>query len=331
MTGTQRVTLSPRAETRKGKGRLVKIFGRNKAALIGLVIIVLYVLSAIAAPLLAPPIEICRKQLTGSKDGALTPLVLLRASVAPPLSCFTMTKLDYGSEPIPPSREAPFGLVEGYDIRYGLVWGTRSLIGTAFIVVIFNLLIGISIGVVGGYFGGALDTLLMRFTDIVYAFPSLILSVILATLLGEGMFNVALSFILVNWAIYARVVRGEVLRLRGLEYIEASRALGSNPFRIMLRHVLPNVAKPIIVLGILSMGTTPLQMSALSFLGIGTPIEYADWGRLVEFARGWLQGLPGNPFAYWYVTFFPGITILLYGLGWSLLGDALQSWLDVRS
>jgi peptide/nickel transport system permease protein len=325
----------PKPETVTGlrlpRSRVWRVFAKNKPAVVGVVIIAFYILVALAAPFFAPPIEACRKALTGSATGTLTLADLLRSSVAPPFSCFTMTKLNYQDEPVPPSRQAPMGLVEGYDIRYGLVWGTRSLIGVAFIIVLFNVLIGTLIGMTAGYFGGFLDTVLMRFTDMVYAFPSLILSIILAAILGDGLVNVAISFIVVNWAIYARIVRAEVLRVRGLEYIEASRALGGHALGIMRKHVLPNVAKPLVVIAILSMGTTPLQMSALSFLGIGTPIEFADWGRLVEFARGWLQGTPRNPLAYWYVTFFPGMTILLYGLGWSLLGDALQDLLDVKA
>jgi peptide/nickel transport system permease protein len=311
--------------------RLQRIFRRNKVAYLGIIIILLYVASAVLAPVLAPLSEECSLALTGLRQSELTPAQWGSVILLPPQACFLMRKVVYTTEPLPPNRETPMGVVEGYDIFHGILWGTRSLIGLAFIIVLVTMTLGTGIGIVSGYFGGRVDAVLMRFTDVVYAFPSLILSIILAAILGQGVVNVAVSFILVNWAIYARLVRGEVIRMRGLEYIEASRALGMKHSRIMLKHVLPNAAKPLLVLGILNMGTTPLQMSALAFLGIGTPPGYADWGRLVELARGWLLGLPDNPLAYWYVSFFPGLAILLYGLGWSLIGEALQDLLDVKN
>ena len=133
-------------------------------------------------------------------------------------------------------------------------------------------------------------------------------------------------------AVDADVSRQEdVLRLRELEFVTAAHALGVGRWRVALRHVLPNAVGPLFSLMVLLMGTVPIAVGTLSFLGLGPPPGSADWGQLVSLAQGWIQGPPGNPFAYWYVTLFPGLCTVLYSLGWNLLGDALSDDLDPRN
>jgi peptide/nickel transport system permease protein len=311
--------------------RQVKVLRQNKPAGAGLFIVIAFFLACVLAPLLTPPSGACLASLGGSEGTRLTVSQLTRAVLLAPSPCYVMPRSGLATQPTPPNATQLMGTVDGYDIFYGLLWGARSSLGLGFLIVCCSLLTGTVIGVIAGYFGGWLDNTLMRFTDLIYAFPSLVVSIVLVAVLGNGLVNVALSFMLVNWTLYARVVRAETLKVRALEYVEASRALGNNTVGVMIKHVLPNVAKPVIAIVVLNLGTIPLQLSALSFLGIGTPPGYADWGRLVSLAYPWIPGVPGNPFTYWYVSLFPGLAILLYSLGWNLLGDALQDALDVRS
>ncbi len=308
-------------------------FRRSRLAIFGASIVIAFLTLAVFAPLFATPNPNCLRDL-GVAEGH-TPTILegtlWRAVVFAPDSCYTITRYSFSSEPTPPGATALLGTVRGYDIRYGLIWGTRTMLTLGFVVVGATAIIGALVGLIAGFFGGIVDTLLMRLTDIIFAFPSLVMNIVLVAIFGPSLWNIALSFVIVGWPGYARVVRGEVLRVRALEYIDAAHALGATPWRIMLRHVLPNSVGALTVLTVLDMGTIPLFAGALSFLGLGTPLGYADWGQLVQFAQAWIQGPPGAPFAYWYVSFFPGLTILLFSLGWNLLGDALQDAFDPRA
>ena len=318
-------------------------FKRSALALTGALIVIAFLLLAAFSPLFATPNPNCLRDLginetgtnkTGTNEkqipGILEP-ARWRAILAAPASCYTITRYSFSSEPTPPGTQALLGTVRGYDIYYGLVWGTRTMLTLGFVVVGATVFIGALVGLIAGFFGGIIDTIMMRLTDVIFAFPSLVLNIVLVAIFGPSLWNIALSFVIVGWPGYARVVRGEVLRVRTLEYVDAARALGATPWRVMLRHVLPNSIGALVVLAVLDMGTIPLFAGALSFLGLGTPLGYADWGQLVQFAQAWIQGPPKNPFAYWYVSFFPGLTILLFSLGWNLLGDALQDAFDPRA
>jgi peptide/nickel transport system permease protein len=313
------------------KSRKLKVLTRNPQALLGATMVLFFLVVGLLAPVFAPPTGDCLRDLTGSAATPAQPQHLLRAAFAPPQSCTKMPKLGIGSEPTPPSSEAPFGTVNGYDIRYGIVWGARSGIIFGTFIVLSTLFLGLVVGIASGYYGGWFDSFMMRVTDVIFAFPSLIFSIALAAIIGRNMVTLALSFILVGWAVYARMVRAEVLRAKTLEYVEASRALGTGSLTIMFRHILPNVTRVLMVSAILDMGSVPLLMSSLAFLGIGVLPGYADWGTLLQAGQLWIQGPPGQPIAYWYVSFFPALTLLLYTLGWNLLGDALQDSMDVKA
>jgi peptide/nickel transport system permease protein len=311
--------------------RLGKSFRQNPRVILATVTLLLLAFVAVFAPFLAPPTGDCLLDVGGTRGGSATVAQRFRTMVYPPASCLTMPKLTLSSEPTPPSLQSPLGTVNGYDIRYGLVWGTRAAFGIGLLVVTISLAIGVLIGLASGFLGGWIDNLLMRFVDLINSFPSLILTLVLIALLGRNLTNVALSFILVSWTGYARMVRGEVLRAREFEYVEASRALGASRLRMMLKHIFPNVAKPLLVSVAIDMGGVPLLFSGLSFLGISTPPGFADWGQLIDLGQQWVQGRPGDPFAYWFVMVFPGLAILLYTLSWNFIGDALQDGIDVRS
>jgi peptide/nickel transport system permease protein len=311
--------------------RLGKSFRGNPKVIISIITLLFLAFVAIFAPFLAPPAGDCLLDLGGTRGGSATVAQRIKAIFAPPSSCLSMPKLSLSSEPTPPSLKAPLGTVNGYDILYGLVWGTRAAFGIGLLVVAISLVIGVFVGLASGFFGGWIDNLLMRFVDLINAFPGLILTLVLIALLGRSLTNVAISFILVGWTGYARLVRGDVLRARTLEYVEASRALGASRFRMMVKHIFPNVVKPLLVSIAVDMGGVPLLFSGLSFLGISTPPGFADWGQLIDLAQQWVQGRPGQPFVYWYVSLFPGIAILLYTLSWNFIGDALQDGVDVKS
>lgn len=301
---------------RKAPQRLKRFLGL-KRGYVGFFIIATFVFVALAAPLLAPAKDRCARDLETARFVA-------------PSSCYLIPRESFSNTPTPPGREAVLGTVMGYDIFYGLVWGTRTAFWLALLVVGSTLLIGLVVGSVSGYAGGWLDNVLMRLTDVVFALPSLVVTIVLVTLLGQGLGNVVISMILFGWAGYARLLRGEVLRVRSLEYVEGAKALGASHPRIILNHILPNSLTTLVVQVALDLGSVVLQVSALSFLGLGAPIGYADWGQIINFAQGFILGPPNHPFAYWYVSLFPGLTILLWGLGWNFMGDALRDALDPK-
>jgi peptide/nickel transport system permease protein len=330
--------VAPAIKTSSGEGfwnsRVMRRFRRNPLAITGLAISLFFVLVAVFAPLIAAPKGNCLRDLgTTDTNAVYNPFgtVFWNAIVAPPSSCFNVYRLSFSSVPTPPGVDgAIFGTTSGYDIFYGVVWGTRTAFQLALLVIIPTLMIGIFVGSIAGYFGGWIDNAFMRLVDVIFAFPGLILNIVVVSILGRGLDKIALAFVLVGWASYARVIRGSILKVRALEYVDAARSLGASNPQIIFKHVLPNSLTTIFALVVLDFGTVPLSAAALSFLGIGTPEGFADWGQLISYARAFIVGPSGNPFGYWYVSFFPALVILLFGLGWSLLGDALRDALDPR-
>lgn len=278
---------------------------KNPLGLIGLVLLVFFVVVGILAPVLAPP--------------------------AWEHEPYRIPRDGYSSVPKPPSPEHPFGTAEGqFDIYYGIVWGTRTAWRVSLVVVSISALIGIVMGSVAAFYGGVLDELLMRITDIFYAFPFLVGAMVLTTILGRGLTNVMVALVALGWMGYARLIRGDILQIREADYVQAARAAGASSLRLILRHILPNAIWPVVVQGTMSMGSIVITAAALSFLGVGAPLGYADWGQLISYARNWILGLYGNPLAYWYVVIYPSIAITLFCLSWNLVGDALRDILDPR-
>lgn len=261
-------------------------------------------------------------------------VALLAPIVAPPKYAhepYRIPRYGYSTTPKPPSWEHPFGTTEGqYDIFYGVVWGTRTAFRIGFMVVGSILVIGILLGSISGYYGGVVDEVIMRIVDTFMSLPTLILAMALVTALGRSLDNVMIALIIVGWPAYARLIRGDILSVREEVYVEAARAVGISDFGIILKHVLPNSIYPLLIMASLDIGAMVLTAAALSFLGLGAPVGYADWGQMISFARNWIVGPPGDPLAYWYTITIPGIFILFFVLGWNLLGDAFRDILDPK-
>ena len=279
---------------------------RNPVSLAGIVIVAIFALIAILAPVIAPP-------PAGHGDAYLIP------------------REGYSPVPNPPSWEHKFGTTQGqYDIFYGVIWGTRSAFKVGLAVIGSVLLLGILLGSIAGYFGGIIDEIIMRVTDIFLAFPALILAMAVVAAIGPSLNSVLIALIVVSWPAYARVVRGDILTIREEDYVEAARGVGASHFRIITRHILPNSIYPVFIMASLDIGAVVLSAAALSFLGLGSPEGYADWGQMIQFSRNWIVGPPGHPLAYWYTVTIPGLFILFFVLGWNLLGDAFRDILDPK-
>jgi len=279
---------------------------RNPLSIAGLSILLIFMCIAIFAPVIAPAPEGHRNPDQIPRDG-------------------------YSPTPQPPSEEHIFGTTQGqYDIYYGVIWGTRSAFKVGLIVISSVLLIGIALGSIAGYFGGVIDEIIMRITDVFLAFPPLILAMAITVALGRSLDSVIVALIIVSWPSYTRLVRGDILAVREEDYVEATRGIGSSHLRTIVRHILPNSIYPTLIMASLDIGAVVLAAAALSFLGLGAPEGYPDWGQMVGFARNWIVGPSGNPFAYWYAVTIPGLFILFFVLGWNLLGDAFRDILDPR-
>ena len=279
---------------------------RNPLSIAGIVIVLVFAIIALIAPLIAPPPEGHSQTYQIPRDG-------------------------YSPTPQPPSEEHRFGTTEGqYDIYYGVIWGTRSAFRVGLSVMTAVLAIGITLGSLAGYFGGIIDELIMRVTDIFMAIPSLILAMAITVALGPSLNSVILALIIVQWPSYTRLVRGDILTVREEDYVEAARGIGASHARVIIRHVLPNAIYSSLVMASLDIGAMVLAGAGLSFLGLGAPEGYADWGQMIQFARNWVIGLPSNPLAYWHTVAIPGLFILFFVLGWNLLGDAFRDISDPK-
>lgn len=283
-----------------------KVLRRKPMSLLGFGLIAFFLAVAAAAPVIAPPEQ-------GSRDTYIIP------------------QSGYSPDPVRPSKEHLFGTTEQqYDLFYGMVWGTRTAFRVAMQVVLVSVLVGVLLGGAAGFYGGWIDELLMRFTDIILAFPDIVLAVVIVAIRGPSLDNVMLAVTAVSWPSYARLMRGDVLSVKERDFVHAAKALGASDARIIFRHIIPNSIYPVLVVASLSMGRIVITAAALSFLGLGAPVGYADWGQLISLSRNWILGSSGNPFEYWHTVFIPGTAIFLFVLGWNLLGDAARDILDPR-
>jgi peptide/nickel transport system permease protein len=217
-----------------------------------------------------------------------------------------------------------------FDIWYGVVWGTRTALFAGIVVTFSTVLIGIIVGAISAFYGGWLDDVLQRITEIFMAFPFLLAALMLAAILvpkfGRSIWPPTIALIVFGWTRYARVVRGDILSAKERDYIMAARVIGAKDNRLIIRHILPNVIYPILVLASFRLGDAVLSFAALSFLGVGTDIGYADWGQIISFARDWIMSLD----THWYIILFPGAALIIFGLGWNLIGDAMRDIMDPR-
>ncbi len=225
---------------------------------------------------------------------------------------------------IPPSPEFPFGTDDyGRDVLNRVVLGARFSLIIAVSVVGLALLIGIPIGLIAGYVGGKVGTVLMRVTDMFLAFPPLLLAIALAATLGRGLENAIIALALSWWPWYTRLMYIQVTSIKELPYVDAARTVGLSKTKIMVRHILPNALTPIMVQAPLDMGSAILEAAGLSFLGVGVVPPTPEWGLLVS--QGW-QSINRA----WWISFFPGLAIVITVIGFNLLADALREAMDPR-
>ena len=211
----------------------------------------------------------------------------------------------------------------GRDILSRIVYGARLSLPLAVVIVVLALAIGGLLGLVAGYVGGWVDEALMRLTDLVFAFPPIILAMVVTAAFGPSARDAVIALVLVSWPTYARVVRSAVLSIRSSDFLHSSRLLGVGPWQALRRDVLPNSVGPSVVLASLEAGNAVLMLAALSFLGLGPRPPAPEWGAMI--AAG------SNDLSKWWVSIVPGIAILTAVLAFNLLGDAVRDWLDPRS
>ncbi len=273
--------------------------------------------------------------------GSLIVLAFLIVAVAAPVIASPQGESPYivprdGVSPIPrpPNPGHPLGTMDGQgDVFYALVWGTRAAFRAGLTITLGRVLIGVLLGLLAGYYGGLVDALIMRLTDAFMAFPLMAVAMVMLAVVGRVERVVTVTLILFGWMSYARLMRGNVLSEREKEYVEAARSTGAPNRRIIFRHLLPNATHGLFVLIASDVGAMVALVAVFSFMGfIGSPtgqIE-ADWGQVLSRARNWIIGLPANAFAYWH-TYIPASTALvLFSIGWNLIGDGLRDVLDPR-
>ncbi|HVS31325.1 MAG TPA: nickel transporter permease [Thermoanaerobaculia bacterium] len=223
-----------------------------------------------------------------------------------------------------PSRQHILGLDDlGRDVFSRIVWGARVSLRVGFSVVLLASIVGVTLGAISGYFGGWADLLVMRLCDILLAFPGILLAIALVAVLGPSLNNVILALATIGWVGYARLVRGQVLKVREMEYVTAAKAMGARSPRVIALHVLPNVINPVIVMATLGLAGAILSEAALSFLGLGVQPPTPSWGAMLTAGRRYL-GLANH------LAIFPGAAIMLAVMGLNFLGDGLIDALDPK-
>nr|WP_246357543.1 ABC transporter permease [Pyxidicoccus fallax] len=255
---------------------------------------------------------------------AVATLWVLTALLAPVLAPYAPDAVDLPSELAAPGSGHVLGAGEnGIDILTHVLYGARvSLLVSVFAVALSGL-IGVTLGSVAGYAGGWVDEVVMRGVDVLLAFPGMLLALFITAVLGPSLANVVFALSFTGWTGYARLARGQVLTLREREYVQAARALGAGPGRILFRHVLPNASGPLLVQATFALPGAILAEASLSFLGLGVPPGTPSWGALVDQGTQYLLVAP-------HVALFPGVALVLTVLGFNLLGDALRDALDPR-
>lgn len=290
----------------------VKRILTNRELMLGILIVAAFAIVALAAPLLAPP----------QSDNP-----------------YDIPREGHAGGPEPPSEEHPLGLMQDrYDVLYGIIWGTRVAFRIGVLITLGRLLIGVPLGVISGYYGGWIDGLIMRITDAFLSFPIVAAVIIFLTVnldawgvrLGKGDRAIVMALIFFGWMQYARLIRVNVLVERAKDYVRAAVSIGVDNRRIILRHILPNATQGLFVLAASDIGAMVITVAALSFIGFLGEQPSADWGMILKTSRNWIIGTPTNAFEYWYTYVPPIVAIVLFSIGWNLIGDGLRDVFDPR-
>ncbi len=307
--------------------RMLKGLLTNPLSLSGLALLGLFLIVALAAPVLAPPRPNANPYhipRDGFSPNPKMPGTEWRVRQPPlPFWWKPITHKDHWVHLM--------GTASGqWDIYYGVVWGTRTAFKVGLIITLSVATLGIFLGSISAYYGGAVDMVIMRITDVFMSFPFLLaaltLSAILAPVMGKSLIPPSIALIMFGWMGYARLIRSDILSVKEREYVLAAKVLGATDRRILLKHILPNAIYPTMVVASMDMGSYVLSFAALSFLGVGAEVGYADWGQLISFARDWITDLG----QYWFIVVYPGMALVLFVLAWNLVGDALRDILDPR-
>lgn len=259
---------------------------------------------------------------------AIVAFMVIVATCAPIIAPYdpydaSVAKLEEGREP--PSKLHWFGTdTFGRDLLSSIIYGARISLSIGIITTFISALLGLVLGSIAGYFGKRIDELIMRITDITFAFPGLLLAIALSAVLGPALRNVVIALSITGWAGYTRLIRGQILSLKELEYIQASKSMGAKNLRIITRHIWPNIANPLIVQMTFGVAGVIIGESSLSFLGLGAPLGTPSWGGMLNEGRRALLTSP-------YLSIFPGIAIMLTIIGFNFLGDSLRDMLDPQS
>lgn len=268
-------------------------------------------------------IRFIRTNLIGTIGAVIVICLLIVAGFAPYIAPYDPINQD-ASRFIPPSREHWMGTDSlGRDIASRIIYGTRVSLYVGVASVVIALLLGTTLGITAGYFGGHIDNVLMRFVDMMLAFPGLVLAMLVAGLLGPNLTNTMLAVGLISTPTYARVARGALLSVFSEPYIEAAKSLGVTDLYLIRRHVLPNMMVPLIVLASITLSIAILAESSLSFLGLGIQPPDPSWGGMLSKGRPFMEVAP-------WVAIFPGLAIMMAVLGFNFLGDGLRDALDPR-
>ena len=283
------------ASRRRELRRHLRLFARSASSVAGLAIVLLFLLVAAVGPWIVPFPEDAR--------GAVHLERKLQA----------------------PSAVHWFGTDEvGNDVYTRVVLGARVSLQIGLIITALAALVGVPLGIVAGYLGGALGELIMRVTDLFLSVPALVLALAVVGALGPGIVNAMLAVALVWWPGYVRLLQGKTLALKQETYVEAARAVGTGRLRIVFVHILPNCVSPIVVKASMDMGTAILTAASLGFIGLGAQPPYPEWGAMISYGRNYLP-------TWWWYSAFPGLAIYLTVLGFNLLGDGLRDVLDPKS
>jgi peptide/nickel transport system permease protein len=251
-------------------------------------------------------------------------VIALSAMIGPSLSPYDPAHQELRLRLAAPSLGHPFGLDElGRDILARVLAGARLSLFVAIVVVSVSSAAGTMLGAVAGYFGGVTDELISRLTDILMAFPGILLAIALVAVLGPSLGNVVFALTIIGWVGYARLVRGQVLRAREFEYVRAAQALGAATPRVLLRHIIPGALPAVVVQATLGMAGAILGEAALSFLGLGVQPPAPSWGSMLNGGRAHLLDAP-------HLTLFPGLAMALLVLGFNFLGDGLRDLADPK-
>ena len=281
-------------------GELIRRFKYNKSAVFGLVIVLVLVLCAILANYIAPN----------------------NPTPSPP-ELFKSLKPGFWSED--GIKGMPLGTdALGRCVLSRILYGARVSLSAGFVAVGIAMLLGITFGVIAGYYGGRVDAVIMRMVDIMFAFPALLLAIVIVTVIGQGLSKAMVAIGIVYAPQMARIIRSSVLYIKEMEYIEVQKAIGSSNWRVIFRHVLPNSMAPVIVYGTLMLATAILDCAALGFLGLGAQPPTPEWGAMLSKSYSYIVS------GAWWAATFPGIAILFSVLGLNLLGDGLRDILDPR-